>query len=74
MFCVYDIPNEAVYWCEPGHRLTDDELRANIMILPTIIVRQVRHAKGLPMPMPPVDVSVQSDMVDWCRPPEGDES
>ena len=54
----YDIPNERILFCEIDDAPTQEELRANIIKMSYAQAEQIRRAKGLPMPSPPVDVEV----------------
>ena len=57
-WCLYDVLNEMVLWLndEENDEPTDEQLRRNVFKMPTAQVKKIRHAKGLPMPCPPVDV------------------
>ena len=55
---MYDIPNERIMFCTIDDVPTKEELRANIIKMPYAQAEQIRRAKNLPMPSPPVDVEV----------------
>ena len=55
---MYDIPKENIMFCDVGDVPTQEELRANIIKMTYAQAEQIRRAKGLPMPSPPVDVEV----------------
>lgn len=55
-WCIYDIPNENVMYCDPETELSDEELSENKIKMPVAQATQIRRAKNLPMPCPPVEV------------------
>ena len=58
-FVVYDIPNENVSFVDKtSELLTEQELRENKILMPAWQAAAIRKAKGLPMPCPPVEVSL----------------
>ena len=56
LWVLYDIPNEHVFFCDLDYYPTDDDSRSNLIKMPYAQADYIRKAKGLPMPMPPVDV------------------
>ena len=61
-WCLYDIPNEHVVYCKDGHIPTIEELKNNVIKMPTVQAKMIRSAKNLPMPSPPVKVKVSEDL------------
>ena len=59
---LYDIPNESISFCEQYYYPTDEDSRRNIIKMPAGQATYIRRAKGLPMPCPPVDVEVVSEL------------
>lgn len=57
-WCLYDIPNENVIYCDENYYPNEDEMKANIIRMPVVQAHAIRRAKGLPMPSPPVKVVV----------------
>lgn len=55
-WCLYDIPNEHVMYCDTDYEVTDEQHRNNVIKMPVGQAKRIRHAKGLPMPCPPVEV------------------
>lgn len=53
---IYDINNEMIIFCDTYDFPTEDELRRNFIKMPWEQAELIRHAKGLPMPCPPVKV------------------
>ena len=77
-WCFYDIPNENVIFLEDDYQQpTDEELARNVIKMPLEQAKLIRHAKGLPMPSPPVNVIVYDDegnvTYDSTKPEEEDE-
>ena len=58
LWVFYDLNNEHIRFCEVGDVPTPEELRANIIKMSYAQAEQIRRAKGLPMPSPPVPVEV----------------
>ena len=57
-WCLYDIPNEHVMYCDEDYYPSDEEIKANIIKMPIAQAHMIRKTKGLPMPAPPVDVVI----------------
>ncbi len=57
-WCMYDISNERIMYCEPDDMPTDEEIKANIIKISVGQAEMIRRVKGLPMPSPPVEVVV----------------
>ena len=52
-WCIYDIPNERVIYCDPEDMPTDEEIKKNYVKMPSAQAAMIRSVKGLPMPSPP---------------------
>lgn len=57
-WCLYDIPNEHVMYCDENFYPDEDMMKANIIRMPIYQAHLIRRTKGLPMPAPPVKVRV----------------
>lgn len=57
-WCLYDIANEHVIYCENDYMPTAEQLKNNIIKMPSAQAKTIRSAKNLPMPSPPVNVHV----------------
>ena len=60
--CYHDVPNENIIEFDiEKDELTDDDLRANKILMRWAQASAIRKAKALPMPCPLVDVVVADD-------------
>ena len=55
-WCFYDFENENVVYCDTDEEVTDEQMKRNFIKIPVAQARMIRHAKGLPMLSPPVEV------------------
>lgn len=61
---IYDIDTETIMFLKDGTvELSKDELRKNWVKMPYAVAKQIRDAKGLPMPCPPVEVEVGESLL-----------
>ena len=58
LWVMYDLNKETITFCDIGDVPTQEELRNNIIKMPYAQAEQIRRAKRLPMPSPPIEVEV----------------